>query len=465
MNDNINNDIKKYEKKLNTYENNDLNYSNPIYYKKDVDDLKTVFKYEDWQLDRIRKYFKNGIIPVSTADFDNKLKDGVSQELRCMLELAVIKIIKRADISSIVYHIGQIEKEEELHRKGESVIKYEQEYKYKDGNPYIVKTKEKINIENIHDKNQIEKIPDKNINFIDKPEIEKIIDEARTPLIDKSQPKKSKVSSSILERNDLTQQENPDIHIVEKYFKDGKIPTLSDTLEEKLVDKNISNEIKEILSIIVIKYGIDEDITDSIETLKRLENENFMSQNEKLKDAKLEPLATIGEESKYKFPKEGELDLSRVKTGRNLYDILTYDEKIEFLKEHPEYSTSHLPEGFFSVEEARRFEEENPLYNLKNTHIDFDKLDLTNPSNVSIDLEGTSIGDIKAPERISSDAEFRGIKIEDINLEDTREFKISKARLRYREKSALWKFLNKSLNPDNIKFDDLSDEEIDRLYR
>lgn len=42
---------------------------------------------------------------------------------------------------------------------------------------------------------------------------------------------------------------------------------------------------------------------------------------------------------------------------------------------------------------------------------------------------------------------------------------ITLARLRYRKKSALWKFFNKKLSPEKINFDEMSKEEIENLYR
>ena len=54
---------------------------------------------------------------------------------------------------------------------------------------------------------------------------------------------------------------------------------------------------------------------------------------------------------------------------------------------------------------------------------------------------------------------------EEFNVEEDRESKITLARLRYRQKSALWKFFHKKLNPNNIDFNDMKEEEIDNLYR
>lgn len=70
-------------------------------------------KYDEWQLSVIKKYFKNGKIPKSTYDINQKLeKKDIDQDIRLLLDLAVAKISKGEDISTIIHSI--ISREQEL---------------------------------------------------------------------------------------------------------------------------------------------------------------------------------------------------------------------------------------------------------------------------------------------------------------------------------------------------------------
>ena len=65
--------------------------------------------------------------------------------------------------------------------------------------------------------------------------------------------------------------------------------------------------------------------------------------------------------SRVQFPSELERrNTSRDITGRNIYDILTYEEKVNFLINHPEYTFDNLPKEFFNIREIMRIENEYP---------------------------------------------------------------------------------------------------------
>ena len=69
-------------------------------------------KYDEWELSVIKKYFKKGKIPKSSLDIESKLINvDIDSDIRIMLELAVAKIAKKEDISSIAHSILQCEKE------------------------------------------------------------------------------------------------------------------------------------------------------------------------------------------------------------------------------------------------------------------------------------------------------------------------------------------------------------------
>lgn len=59
------------------------------------------------------------------------------------------------------------------------------------------------------------------------------------------------------------------------------------------------------------------------------------------------------------------------------------------------------------------------------------------------------------------------LKVEQKNIESSEEkdIKITLARLRYRQKSSLWKFFHKKSTPERLNFNNMSNDEIDNLYR
>lgn len=80
------------------------------------------------------------------------------------------------------------------------------------------------------------------------------------------------------------------------------------------------------------------------------------------------------------------------------------------------------------------------------------------------DLVVDLMDDIEKIEQELEKVHGEGNKIEEDSLED-REIMITLARLRYRQKSSLWKFFHKKLNPNNLNFNNMTENRIDNLYR
>lgn len=160
------------------------------------------------------------------------------------------------------------------------------------------------------------------------------------------------------------------LDVVRKYFLNGVIPKSSENIDVYLVNTNINSIIKDLLGVIVARLNHGQSIHKFITWLMQEEKNPFIEdiiysksdeviENSVSKEKNEEINFKIDgtERNKTKiiiFPKEEENDQLRDETGRNVYDILTYKEKIDFLIKHPEYTLENLPRGFFKNLELQR---------------------------------------------------------------------------------------------------------------
>ena len=354
---------------------------------------------EELDVAEIRKYFRNGIVPKSPEIFEDSLIDEVDEDIKTLLDLAVTRISLNQSIKEIVKYIKILEIEKDLKQQG--YTKYEQESKYKDGNPYILSVKEKlkdenktldlsgVNIEDI-------KHTDVNIENIKHTDVNNTLDLSGVNIGNIKYNEDKYSDSPEVANSDLNLTE---LNIIKEYFKDRKIPKSSQNIDEYLVDPSISSIIKDLLGVIVARLNRGQSIRKFFTWLEQETKEPFLediiksvdksaherqvkefgeqhpdlferfkpinlnnNDNEKVDKIYPEVENTTKEiSSKVQFPSELERrNTSRDVTGRNIYDILTYEEKVNFLILNPEYTLDNLPKEFFNINELIRLEKEYP---------------------------------------------------------------------------------------------------------
>ena len=346
---------------------------------------------EELDVAEIRKYFRNGIVPKSPEIFEDSLIDEVDEDIKTLLDLAITRISLNQSIKEIVKYIKILEIEKDLKQQG--YTKYEQESKYKDGNPYILSVKEKLK-----DENKTLDLSGVNIENIKHTDVNNTLDLSGVNIGNIKYNEDKYSDSPEVANSDLNLTE---LNIIKEYFKDRKIPKSSQNIDEYLVDPGISSIIKDLLGVIVARLNRGqtvrkfftwleqetkepflEDIIKSVdESVHERQVKDFWEQHPDLferlkpikinlnnydnkKEDKVSPKtenSTKETNSRIQFPSELERkNTSRDVTGRNIYDILTYEEKVNFLINHPEYTFDNLPKEFFHIREIMRLEEEYP---------------------------------------------------------------------------------------------------------